>query len=163
MALFMFRGTGSAFWLPEVASDDGPTEQELTAGFDFSAAFNAIQGLEPQTNPINTPVLKYRAEIQIAGPETFGNIAITVVEDDGKGSSDDALERQQLFEEMAEDTDGVLVLFRDTQDPEEGDTCFMTRGSVGSHTPNWDLGAQAATTDINFLPATPLMRAEVQA
>lgn len=162
MALFIFRGTGAAYWLDEVASDDGPTETEMGEGFDFSRAFNAIQGLEPQQNPINTPVLEHKTELTIEGPETFGQVTITIVEDDGDGSDSDAQVQQQAVEELDQGVSGVLVLSRTKKDPGTGDTVYMVRGSFGRQTPVWTLDAAAATTQLNFFPTSPLEKVEIQ-
>lgn len=159
--LNMLRGTGEAYWLPAVADltqGGGPTEAELNAGIKLGAGFNAINGLARQRNPINTPVMRHRVELQIAGPEQFQSVSITVVEDDGTGIDSESIERQQILDTMEEGSTGVLVLFRYTQDPEVGDPCHMIALAVDDQEPNWDLGATAETTNINLTPSTPLYK-----
>jgi|SRR5690625_159717 len=161
MALFMFRGTGAAYWLPEVASDNGPTETELAAGFKFSRAFNNIQGLEPQQSPINVAVLEHKTELTIEGPETFNQVTITIVEDDGTGTSQDALVQQEALDTFEDGEEGVLVLSRTKKDPEAGDDVYMIRGAFGRQTPQWGLDAAAAVTDCNLFPTSPLDKVKV--
>lgn len=161
MSLFMLRGTGAAFYAPAVASDNGPTETELGASLNFSRAFHAIQGLEPQQNPINTPVLEHATEVQIEGPETFSNVVITIVEDDGTGTDEDALVRQECLETMDKGASGALVLSRVKKNPGSGDTVYMIRGSFGRQTPLWDIGAEAAKTNLNFFPTSPLEKVKI--
>lgn len=157
MSLFMLRGKGGAWWLPTVAAPSGaPTTAEIAAGIPLSAAFNAIQGLEPQSNKINVPVMKYKTEAQIAGPETFQNVSVTIAEDDGTGLDADALERQDALATMLAGTSGVLILSRTKQVLAAGDEVYSIAASVDSQTPNWNLDAAAATTAINLSPSTPL-------
>lgn len=157
MSLYMLRGRGGAWWLPSVADPSGnPTDAERAAGIPLSAAFNAIAGLEPQQNKINVAVLKYKTEAQIGGPETFQNVSITIVEDDGTGTDADAQERQDALTTMTEGTSGVLILSRTKQTLAAGDKVFSIAASIDSQTPNWNLDAAAATTAINLSPSTPL-------
>lgn len=162
MSLFMLRGKGEAWWLPSVASDLGPTEAEVAAGIALGAAFNAIQGLDPQRNPINIPVLKYREELQIEGPTTYQNVSITLVEDDGTGTDADALERQEAATTMVEGADGVLFLRRTGKTATVGVKGHMIRAEVGSQVPIFDMGASAATLQVNLTPSSPLLPVTVR-
>lgn len=162
----MLRGTGEAYFIPALAdgtTGGGPTEAELDAGIALGAGFNAITGLERQRSPINTPVLRHRVELQIAGPETFQSVSITIVEDDGTGTDAEAIERQNILDTMVEGAEGWLVLFRYTQDPQVGDTAHYIKIGVDDQEPNWDMGPQAQTTNINLTPSTPLYKGELQA
>lgn len=166
MAINMLRGTGEAWWLPFVANltqGGGPTEDEMAAGIPLGAGFNAINGLARQRNPINTPVMRYRTELQIAGPEQFQSVSVTVVEEDGESVGDDAVEREAILTTMDEGSEGVLVFARYTQEPEVGDILHFIACSVDDQEPNWDLGAAAMTTNINLTPSTPLYKGALAA
>lgn len=166
MGLYMLRGKGGAWWLPTIADGvqgGGPTAAELAAGQAFSGAFNAISGLARQRNPINIPVMKHRVEQQIAGPETFQSVAITIPEDDGNGTDADALERIAILTAAAEESTGWLVLSRTKQILTAGDPLFFMQLKVDDQEPNWDLGATAAMTNLNLTPSTPLYRGALQA
>lgn len=163
MALFMLRGKGEAYWLPSVASDNGPTEAEIAAGIRLGAAFNAIQGLDPQRNPINVPVLKYREEMQIEGPTTYQNVSVTLVEDDGSGADEDAIERQNSMETMVKDAEGVLFLERASRTGQVGAKGHMIRSTVASQVPGYDMGATQASTTVNLSPSSPLLPVSIQA
>lgn len=161
MSLNMLRGTGEAYFIPSLSAGTqggGPSENELAAGIRLGAGFNAITGLERQKNPINTPVLRHRVEMQIPGPEQFGSVAVTVVEEDGTSSTAEAQEREAILTTMTEGAEGWLVLFRYTQDPEVGDPCYFIQVKVDDQEPNWTLDAQAMTTNINLTPSTPLYK-----
>lgn len=166
MALNMLRGTGEAYFIPSISNAEhggGPTEAELDAGIKLGAGFNAINGLARQRNPIQVPVMRHRTELQIAGPEQFQAISLTIVEEDGTSTEGEALERMAILETMVEGATGWLVLFRYTQDPVVGDTAHFIQITVDDQEPNWDLGATAETTDLNLTPATPLFKGELQA
>lgn len=157
MSLFMLRGRGGAWWLPTVSDPDGkPTVAEIAAGIPLSAAFTAIQGLEPQQNKINIAVLKYKTEAQIGGPETFQNVSVTVAEDDGSGVDADAVERQDALTTMVAPASGVLVLSRTKQTLAAGDKVYTIAARIDAQVPNWALDANAAATAINLSPSTPL-------
>ena len=161
MALNMFRGTGEAYFAPAVVDMSQGGEllaAELIAALKFGAGFNQIQGLEPQQNQINTPVLRHRTEVQIAGPETFQQVTVTVLEDDGSGVDSDAIERQEVLTTMVADAEGVLILSRYSQAPTIGDPVWCIGVTVASQVPNWDLGATAETTGIVLTPTTPLYK-----
>lgn len=163
MGMFMLRGKGEAYWLPSVASDNGPTLAELAAGIKLGAAFSAIQGLDPQRNPINVPVLKYREEPQIDGPTTYQNVSVTLVEDDGTGTDADALERQDALETMVQGVEGVLFLERYSKTGLVGAKGHMIRAEVASQVPGYDMGATAGSTTVNLSPSSPLLPVTIQA
>ncbi|QZN86879.1 hypothetical protein [Cellulomonas sp. C5510] len=166
MGLYMLRGKGGAWWLPTIADGvqgGGPTLAEVTAGQAFSGAFNAISGLARQRNPINVPVMKHRVEQQIAGPETFQSVSITIPEDDGNGTDADALERIAILTAAAEDSTGWLLLCRTAQVLTASTPVFFIGLKVDDQEPNWDLGATAAMTNLNLTPSTPLFKGTVQA
>lgn len=166
MSLNMLRGTGEAYFCPWIddGSDGGDVSLDaLAAGIKLGAGFNAITGLARQRNPINTPVLRHRVELQIEGPEQFQSVALTVVEDDGTGVDAESVERQVILTTMVEGAEGWLVLFRYTQDPTAGAKAHAIRVTVSGQEPVWDLGATAETTNINLTPSTPLYPVTVSA
>ncbi len=162
MALFMFRGTGSAYWLPgtvEVA-DGGPTSAQLADenALDLTDAINGLSGFEPSQSPINVPILRSRQSAQIPGEETFGNPQIVLVEENGADTTDVSTLRELILTTLVADAVGTLVIFRTTQDPQTGDTCYFTRSTVASQVPNLTLDAAAATTAINLTPEYALRK-----
>jgi len=167
MALFMFRGTGSAYWLPSDIDipEDGLQVADLTAtgALDLTDAVNAMSGFEPSSSPINVPILRSRQAAQIPGEETFGNPQIVLVEENGSDSDSVATLRQTILDTLVRDATGTLVIFRTTQTPEVGDDFFYVRATVASQVPNLTLDAAAATTAINLTPAHDLRKAKVTA
>lgn len=161
MALFMFRGTGAAIWLKGAEALDTITADDIIGGFNLSRAFNNIQGLEPSQAPINIAVLEHKTELTLEGPETFGRVTITIVEDDGEGSSQDAVVMQEALEKLDDGEEGVLVLSRTKKTVEAGDTVFAVSGAFGRQTPDWSTDATAATTNCNFYPTSPLEKVTV--
>lgn len=161
MALFMFRGTGSAYWLPgtEEVAAGGPTDAQIASAIDLTDGINGMSGFEPSSSPINVPVLRSRQSLQIPGERTFGNPQIVVVEDDGTDSV--ALARQLILSTLEEDVEGTLIVFRNTQDPQVGDTAYWMRTSVDAQVPSFTLDAAAATTAINLAPQQALQKGAV--
>jgi len=161
MALFMWRGTGAAFWLPaniQVAAG-GPTTAQIEDGIDLTDGINAMAGFEPSSSPINVPVLRSRQSYQIPGERTFGTPSITVVEDDGTDAI--ALARQLILETLEQDEEGTLVILRNTQTPGTGDVAYWVRATVDSQVPGLTLDAAAATTVINLTPQEELRKGVV--
>lgn len=167
MALFMFRGTGSAYWLPasfDVAAD-GLTAADLAdpTVLDLTDAVNGLSGFEPSSSPINVPVLRSRQAAQIPGEETFGNPQIVLVEENGEDSDAVAVLRQTILDTLVRDATGTLVIFRTTQSPAAADDYFYVRSAVASQVPNLTLDAAAATTAINLTPQHELRKGTVAA
>lgn len=167
MALFMFRGTGSAFWLSSTfdIAADGLTAADLAAvgALDLTDAVNGLSGFEPSSSPINVPVLRSRQAAQIPGEETFGNPQIVLVEENGSDTDSVAVLRKTILSTLVRDVTGTLVIFRTTQDPETADDFFYVRATVASQVPNLTLDAAAATTAINLTPAHELRKGTVAA
>jgi hypothetical protein len=162
MSLFMWRGTGAAFWLPESAGEvgpGGPTEAQIASAIDLTDGVNGMTGFEPSDSPINVPVLRSRQSLQIAGERTFGNPQIVVVEDDGTDSI--AAARQLILSTLEEDESGTLLIFRNTQDPQDGDVAYWLTARVSSQVPSFTLDAAAATTAINLAPSAALKKGAV--
>lgn len=165
MSLYILRGTAEARWLPTIADPDmRPTIAEWTAGQPLSLSITALEGLDPQTSKVNVPIMKKLVEEQIDGPVTFQDAALIVVEDNGKGTSPEALERQQVLTVLVQGVDGYLAINRVSQDiPEADDEVWVMAGTVSKPAPSWDLGASAATRKINLAPATDMTPVKVKA
>lgn len=167
MSLFMFRGTGSAYWLPSSfdIAEDGLTAADLAAAgvLDLTDAINAMSGFEPSSSPINVPILRSRQAAQIPGEETFGNPQIVLVEENGADTDSVAVLRQTILDTLIRDATGTLVIFRTTQTPAAGDDFFYVRSAVASQVPNLTLDAAAATTAINLTPQHELRKGKVAA
>lgn len=162
MSMGMLRGNAETVFVPTVQYLSGGivTMTEWEAGLKLGAGFNAVDGLARQQNPINTPVMKYRTELQIAGPEQFQTVTFTFVEDDGTGVDEDALDRQAIIEALVEGVEGVFIFSRYQQNPTPGAPgIFTLPGSIAAQDPNWDMGATALTTAVSITPSAPLRKA----
>jgi len=165
MALYMWRGTGSAFWLPETiqVADGGP---ELTMFddpevIDLTDGVTGLSGFETTPSMINTPVLRSRTSLQIPGESTFGNPQLVIVDDNGVDA--DALKRQEILDSLVEDVAGTLVFFMHTQVPAVGERCYWLKASVNGQVPALSLDAQSATVAINLAAQSALKKGAVVA
>lgn len=160
MALYMWRGTGSAYWLPadiEVGANGPTTAQIETAGvLDLSDSTTGLSGFETTPNNVNVPILRSRTSYQIAGEETLGTPTLTVVDDDGTDSIADA--RQLVIDTLEVDEEGTIVFFLTTQDPQAGDRCYWQREKVSAQTPTLSLDAAASTIGVTFAAQHPLRK-----
>lgn len=158
--LFTFRGTGSAWWLPAdvEVGEDGPTLANLSAEgvLDITDAVNAMSGFDPSVSNINVATLRSMQSYQIAGERTFGSPQIVLVEDAGSAAVSEL--RQLVIDTLTDDVAGTLVIFRETQDPEDGDKGYFIRLTVSFQSPNLTLDAAAATTAINLSAQSALKR-----
>ncbi|HEY8881937.1 MAG TPA: hypothetical protein VIM47_00905 [Dermatophilaceae bacterium] len=110
MGMFFRRGTTGVRFVPTIVAIAAPTAAELTAGTDLRAAMAAMEGFETSLNRINQPLLKYKQEVQIDGPQQFGDAKITLIEDDGTGATGDDLERKTIYTALAEQATGFIVI-----------------------------------------------------
>ena len=164
MALFMVQGVSRLYWLPAVASPTtGPTIAEITAGIDLSAAITALEGFAPQSSKIEVPLLKYKSNAQIEGPQTFQDATVTLAEDDGKGTSADELARQAAEQVLVEGASGFVYHQRKTSVPAAGSVGYLMGATVGSQTPSLALGGSAATVAAALNPSTPFRKVTVAA
>ncbi|MBO9555610.1 hypothetical protein [Cellulomonas sp.] len=165
MALYMWRGTGSAYWLPAdiEVGPLGPTEEQLADPdvLDLTDSTTGVSGLETTPNNINVPILRSRTPIQIAGEETLGTPTLTVVDDDGTDSL--ALLRQEVLDTLTPGAEGTLVFFLHTQAPAVGDKCYWQREVVSAQVPTLTLDAAASTVGITFAASHALRKGAVQA
>lgn len=165
MALYMWRGTGSAYWLPAdiEVGPDGPTAEQLTDPdvLDLTDSTTGVSGLETTPNNINVPILRSRTPIQIAGEETLGTPTLTLVDDAGTDTL--AVLRQEVLDTLTPGAEGTLVFFLHTQDPAVGDKCYWQREQVTAQVPTFSLDASAATVGVTFAAAHALRKGAVQA
>jgi len=92
MGMFFRRGTTGVRFVPTIV------------------AIAAMEGFETSLNRINQPLLKYKQEVQIDGPQQFGDAKITLIEDDGTGATGDDLERKTIYTALAEQATGFIVI-----------------------------------------------------
>jgi len=165
MALYMWRGTGSAYWLPGTIEVDaaGPTYDQLTADgvLDLTDSTTGLTGLDTTPNNINVPILRSRTSYQIAGESTMGTPVLTVVDDDGTDSIAEL--RQLVIDNLVADEEGTLVFFLHTQDPEPGAKCYWQREKVSAQMPTLSLDAAASTVGITFAAQHPLRKGVLSA
>lgn len=150
--LYPFRGTGCALWLPDSieVGINGPTKADITDPdvVDLTDAINAMSGFEPQVSTVNVATLRSLQSYQIDGEQTFGTPSLTLVEDEGTGALSEA--RQAALDALPKGAAGVLVIFRATQEPDDGDKGYWIRLGVSNQVPNLTLDVAAATTAVNF-------------
>lgn len=152
MSLYMWRGTGSAYWLPSSVNValTGPTSAQLAdpGTVDLTDSTTGLSGLDTQQNTINVPVLRSRTSYQIAGEATMGTPTLTVVDDDGTDAI--AVARKKVIDTLTVGEEGTLVFFLHTQAPANGDRCYWQREKVSAQMPTLSLDAAAATIGITF-------------
>lgn len=163
MSLYMWRGTGSAYWLPDTVNValTGPTLAQLTGTgvIDLTDSTTGVSGLDTQQNTINVPVLRSRTAYQIAGEATMGTPSLTVVDDDGTDSV--ATARKAVIDTLVDGVEGTLVFFLHTQDPAAGDRCYWQREKVTAQMPSLSLDAAASTIAITFAAQHELRKGAV--
>lgn len=167
MALYMWRGTGSAYWLPGTINvgSTGPTVAQIndTDTIDLTDAVTGLSGFEASQSFINVPILRSRTPAQIAGEETFSNPQLVLVDDNGEGTDPVATIRQQIIDELVPGVGGTVVFFLHTQDPQPTDRCYWLRADVASQTPALSLDATASTIAINLAAQHELRKGTLQA
>jgi len=110
MGMFFRRGTTGVRFVPTIALLGSPTAAEITAGTDLGPALAGMEGFETSLNRINIALLKYRQEVQVDGPQTFGDAKLTLIEDDGTGAAGDDLARKTIYTVLAEQATGFVVI-----------------------------------------------------
>ena len=110
MGMFFRRGTTGVRFVPTIAAIAAPTAAEITAGTDLGPAIAAMDGFETKLNRINQPLLKYKQEVQIDGPQQFGDAKLTLIEDDGTGATGDDLARKTIYTALPEQSTGFIVI-----------------------------------------------------
>ena len=110
MGMFFRRGTTGVRFVPTIVNIASPTAAEITAGTDLGPALAAMEGFETKLNRINQPLLKYKQEVQIDGPQQFGDAKLTLIEDDGTGATGDDLARKNIYIALPEQATGFIVI-----------------------------------------------------
>lgn len=110
MGMFFRRGTTGVRWVPTIVNIASPTVAEIAAGVDLGPALASMEGFETQLNRINQALLKYKQEVQIDGPQQFGDAKITLIEDDGTGATGDDLARKTIYTALVEQATGFIVI-----------------------------------------------------
>jgi hypothetical protein len=148
MSLFFRRGQAGAWWIPTIALPLNIAE--ITAGQELHTAFAGVTGFDTQLNRINTPVLKYRRELQLDGPETFGDATITFIEDDGTGSDQDSVDRNDISDVMVEGASGYIVFHPNKQTLVASDIVEIWPVKIGARNRTWSLDAEASRYVVQF-------------
>ena len=144
MGMFFRRGTTGVRWVPTVADMAAPTAAEIAAGVDLGPALAAMEGFETSLNRINQPLLKYKQEVQIDGPQQFGDAKITLIEDDGTGATGDDLERKTIYTSLAEQSTGVVVINPTAQTFDAAAKVETWPARIGSKNRSFSLDAEPA-------------------
>lgn len=167
MALYMWRGTGSAYWLPAkfTVGPSGPTADMLSDPdtIDLTDAVTGLSGFETSQNFINVPILRSRTPAQIPGEETFSNPQLVLVDDNGEGADPVSIARQEIIDELVAGVSGTVVFFLHSQDPQPTDKCYWVRADVASQVPALSLDATASTVAINLAAQHELRKGALQA
>ena len=103
MARFNRKGTTEIHFVPTIA-DPGlvPTVAEISAGTDYTAQINAIDGWSLENTPIETPDMASTFVSKIGGDDSAADSSLTYYED----STTDDIET-----ELAKGTSGFIVIF----------------------------------------------------
>lgn len=141
------RGVSQAVFVPTLADQTSPTQAEIAAGTNVSAAVNSITGFTTDTSRISEAVLAYRQNPQIDGEQTYGNAAMKLMEDDGVTGPDSTV-LAATYEALADEVVGYMIL-------SPGATAATKKGEVwpvkvGSNNRDWDMGNVFAKYDVAF-------------
>jgi hypothetical protein len=110
VGLYFRRGQANITFCTAIASTTlVPTAAEITAGVDLSKAILGVTGFNTTLNRVNTALLDYAQEVQVAGPQTFGDASLTIADDDGVASADSTA-RVAARTALAEGTNGYIVI-----------------------------------------------------
>jgi len=144
MGMFFRRGTTGVRWVPTIVDITSPTAAEITAGVDLGPALASMEGFETQLNRINQALLKYKQEVQIDGPQQFGDAKITLIEDDGTGATGDDLARKTIYTALVEQATGFIVINPTAQTFLAAAKCEVWPARIGSKNRSFSLDAEPA-------------------
>lgn len=100
---FNRKGTTKIKFLPTIAAPTMiPTSAEITAGTDYTAQINAIDGWSLENTPIETPDMASTFVSKIGGDDSAADSSLTFYED----STLDSIETT-----LAKGTSGYIVIF----------------------------------------------------
>ena len=142
MGMFFRRGTTGVLFVPTIVDITAPTAAELAAGTDLGPALAAMEGFETKLNRINQGVLKYKQELQIDGPQQFGDAKLTLLEDDGTGATGDDLERKTIYAALPEQATGFIVINPVAQTFAAADKVEVWPNRIGSKNRDFSLGTE---------------------
>lgn len=99
---FNRKGTTRVFFVPTIAATTLiPTAAEITAGTDYTAQINAIDGFTLENTPIETPDMASTFVSKIGGDDSAADSSLTFYED----STLDDIEN-----DLAKGTSGFIVI-----------------------------------------------------
>jgi hypothetical protein len=99
---FNRKGTTKVFFVPTIAATTLiPTAAEITAGTDYTAQINAIDGFTLENTPIETPDMASTFVSKIGGDDSAADSSLTFYED----STLDDIET-----DLAKGTSGFIVI-----------------------------------------------------
>lgn len=148
--MFFRRGKSGCIVCPTVADLAAPTVAELAAGTPIGRAVNTISGFETSLNRINTAVMAHAQELQTDGPQTFADASMVLIEDDGTGSDDDSVERQDAYDALIDGTTAVLVFIPKATSATTGTEVETWPVKVGARNRSWSLDAETARYTAQF-------------
>jgi len=100
---FNRKGTTKIYFLPTIAATTLiPTNTEITAGTDYTAQINAVDGFSLENTPIETPDMASTFVSKIGGDDSAADSSLTFYED---STADD------IETELAKGTAGYVVIF----------------------------------------------------
>ena len=109
MARFNRKGITRIYFVPTIASPSlVPTDAEITAGTDYTAQINAIDGFSLENTPIETPDMASTFVSKIGGDDSAADSSLTFYEDT---VTDD------IETELAKGTSGFIVIFSKGKTP----------------------------------------------
>ncbi|MFF8544826.1 hypothetical protein ACF060_31570 [Streptomyces werraensis] len=109
MARFNRKGVTRIYFVPTIASTSLiPTDAEITAGTDYTAQINAIDGFSLENTPIETPDMASTFVSKIGGDDSAADSSLTFYED----SALDDIET-----DLAKGTSGYIVIFSKGKTP----------------------------------------------
>lgn len=109
MTRFNRKGVTRIYFVPTIASTSLiPTDAEITAGTDYTAQINAIDGFSLENTPIETPDMASTFVSKIGGDDSAADSSLTFYED----SALDDIET-----DLAKGTSGYIVIFSKGKTP----------------------------------------------
>lgn len=153
MSMFFWRGTGEALYVATIANPAAPTASEIAAGVVLSAGLTSVSGFETSINRVQIPVLASSTDIQMNGPDQFGDSQLGLVEDNGVGSDADDVLRRTAITTLAKDTSGYIVFCRTKKKAAmiAAVKVDVFPGYVGGNNKDWSLDASATRRNIAWI------------
>jgi hypothetical protein len=153
MARFNRKGNSRFYFVPTIASAELiPTDAEITAGTDYTAQINAVEGWSLENTPIETPDMASTFVAKIGGDDSAADSSWTMYED----SATDDIET-----ELAKGTSGYVVIFSKGKTPSaKGMDVFPV--TVVSNSKAYSADNEAAKVTVQFtITARPVFNQTV--